>query len=482
MPGVAHVLGSLLAIFGLAYLLPFITSLVTRDGQTLDFVIAAAASSGVGLVISVATRKHARELKPRDGFLLATLSWVLMSASATIPLLMAIPGLSFTDAYFEAMSGFTTTGATVLTNLDTLPPSINMWRHALHWFGGLSIIVLAIAVLPLLGVGGMQLYKAQAPGPVKDEKLTPRITETAKMLWVVYTLYTLIAIVALRLCGMSWLDAICHGFSVMALGGFSTHDASIGYFNSPAIELVLMIFMMLAALNFARHFLALRRLTLRPFLQDAEAKAICVVLGTSVVLVTLVLAWHKVYPDTLTTLRHAAFGVISTATTTGFITQNYEAWPVFVPIWMLFLACIVCSTGSTGGGIKMFRTLLLARQAGRELKLLVHPNALWPVRIGGRPVPDNIGDAVLGFIFLYFMTVVTLTFALLATGLDFDSSFSAIIASVNNLGPGLGLVGPSTTFQSLTDVQTWICTVAMLVGRLEVFSVLVLFTPAFWRK
>lgn len=482
MLGVAHVLGSLLAIFGATYALPFITSLVTGDGCMLDYVIAAGLSSGIGLAISIATRRHARELKPRDGFLLATLSWVLMSASATIPFLMTIPGLSFTDAYFEAMSGFTTTGSTVLTHLDDLPPSINLWRHALHWFGGLSIIVLAIAVLPLLGVGGMQLYKAQAPGPVKDEKLTPRITETAKMLWVVYTLYTLIGIAALRLCGMTWLDAICHGFSVMALGGFSTHDASIGYYNSPAIEMVLIVLMLLASLNFARHFLALRRLSLRPFRQDAEAKAIFVVLGFSVLAITLLLEWKGVYPDFLTTLRHAAFNVVSAATTTGFVSQNYERWPAFAPIWMLFLACIVCSTGSTGGGIKMFRTLLLARQAGRELKLLVHPNALWPVRIGGRPVPDNIGDAVLGFIFLYFMTAVTLTFALLATGLDFDSSFGAIIGSVNNLGPGLGVVGPTTTFQSLTDVQTWICTFAMLVGRLEVFSVLVLFTPAFWRK
>jgi trk system potassium uptake protein TrkH len=482
MLGVAHVLGSLLAIFGGTYALPFVASLVMRDGESLTFVIAAAVSSGAGLLISLATRSHSRELKPRDGFLLATLSWVLMSASATIPMLMAIPGLSFTDAYFEAMSGLTTTGSTILTGLDNLPPSINLWRHALHWFGGLGIIVLAVAVLPLLGVGGMQLYKAEAPGPVKDEKLTPRITETAKSLWVVYTFMTVIGIIALRVCGMSWFDAICHSFSAMGLGGFSTHDASVAYFDSVSIELVLSVLMVLASLNFARHFMALRRLTLRPYLHDPEAKAILAVLAASVVGIAVLLTVKGTYPSFFTSLRYASFNVISMATTTGFVSQNFEKWPVFAPIWMLFLTCIVCSTGSTGGGIKMFRTLLLSRTAGRELKLLVHPNALWPVRIGGKPVPDRIGDSVLAFIFLYFMTVVSLTFALLLTGLNFDSSFSAIIASINNTGPGLEAVGPIRSYQDLTDLQTWICTVAMLVGRLEVFSVLVLFTPTFWRK
>lgn len=482
MLGVAHVLGSLLAIFGGAYVMPLLCSLLTQDGQAFDYLISAGISSGGGLLISLATRRHKRELKPRDGFLLATLSWVLMSASATIPLLIAIPNLSFTDAYFEAMSGLSGTGSTVLTGLDNLPPSINLWRHALHWFGGLGIIVLAVAVLPLLGVGGMQLYKAETPGPVKDEKLTPRITETAKSLWVVYTILTVIGILALRLCGMSWLDAICHAFSALGLGGFSTHDASVAYFNSISIEMVLSVLMLLASLNFARHFVALRRLTIQPYLKDPEAKAIVLLLSFSILIITILLTVNGSYPDFFVALRHATFNVISMATTTGFVSQNFEEWPVFAPIWMLFLTCITCSTGSTGGGVKMFRTLLLSRQSGRELKLLVHPNAMWPVRIGGKPIPDAIGDSVLAFIFLYFMTVVSLTFALLLTGLNFDSSFSAIIGSINNAGPGLEAVGPIRNYQDLSDIQTWICTVAMLVGRLEVFSVLVLFTAAFWRK
>jgi trk system potassium uptake protein len=480
--GVAHVLGLVLAIFGVAYLLPVGCSIVTGDGLWAQFLIAAAINSGVGLAISIATLKFRRELKPRDGFLLVTLVWVLMSASATIPLLLTLPHLTFTKAFFETMSGLTTTGSTVLTGLDTLPRSLVFWRATLQWFGGLGIIVMALAVLPLLGVGGMQLYKAETPGPLKDEKLAPRITETAKSLWIVYATLTTGAIVSLRICGMSWFDAICHAFSVVGLGGFSTHDTSIAYFNSPAIEFVLILLMFIASLNFARHFIALRRLALQTYTRDPECKAIFVILSVSVVVIAALLTWHGVYPTFFQSLRHAGFNVVSMATTTGFVTQDYSTWPIFAPIWMLFLSCIVCSTGSTGGGIKMFRTLLLARQAGRELKLLVHPSAMASVRIGGRVIPDRVADAILGFIFLYFMTVASLTFALLLSGLDFDSAFSAIVAAINNTAHGLGTVGPARNYDSLTQFQTWVCTVAMLLGRLEIFSVIVLFTPAFWRK
>ena len=482
MLGVAHVLGLLLAVFGATYILPVITALITQDGTATKFIIAAAISTGIGLLVAAATRSKARELKPRDGFLLATLSWIFMAASATIPLMLVLPNLSFTDAFFETMSGVTTTGSTVLTGLDTLPPSINLWRHALHWYGGLGIIVLAVAVLPLLGVGGMQLYKAETPGPVKDEKLTPRIIDTAKSLWIVYIGLTAAGVIALRICGMTWFDAICHSFSAMGLGGFSTHDASVAYFNSPSIEFVLIVMMVLASISFARHFIAIRRFTLKPYTKDPEARAIFVILITSSMLVAGVLEWSGVYPTFLESLRHASFNVVSMATTSGFVSQDFEKWPTFAPIWMLFLSSIVCSTGSTGGGIKMFRTLLLWRQSARELRLLVHPSAVVPVRIGGRPIPDRVGDSVLAFIFLYFMTIALFTFSLLLTGLDFDSSFSAVIASINNAGPGLGAVGPVKNYQSLNDFQTWICTVAMLLGRLEIFSVLVLFTPTFWRK
>jgi len=479
---VAHVLGLLLAAFGVTYILPIGCSVIMHDGLWPKFLVAGFINSGVGLALAGVTLQFRRELKARDGFLLVTLGWLLVSASATIPLLMALPALSFTRAFFETMSGLTTTGSTVLNGLDQLPPSLNFWRHSLHWFGGLGIIVMAVAVLPLLGVGGMQLYKAQTPGPIKDEKLAPRVTETAKSLWLVYATITAAGVLSLRICGMSWFDAICHAFSAVGLGGFSTHDANIAYFNSPAVELVLIGLMLIASLNFARHFVALRRLSLDTYTHDPECKAIFLILAVSVVGIAALLQSHGVYPGFLTALRHSAFNVISMATTSGLVSQDYEKWPVFAPFWMLFLSCIVCSTGSTGGGIKMFRTLLLARQAGRELKLLIHPSAMAPVRIGGKPIPDRVGDAVLGFIFLYFITVALLTFALLLTGLDFDSSFAVAVASINNTAHGLGAAGPVRNYHSLTCLQTWICTAAMLLGRLEIFSVIVLFTPAFWRK
>ena len=297
-----------------------------------------------------------------------------------------------------------------------------------------------------------------------------------------YALLTAAGIVALRVAGMSWFDAICHAFSAVGLGGFSTHDASIAWFNSAAIEAVLMVLMVIAALNFARHFIALRRLSLASYRQDPEARAIFVVLVLSVAGIALLLNAHGVYPRFALALRHSAFNVISQATTSGLTTQDYQRWPVFAPYWMLFLSCILCSTGSTGGGIKMFRTLLLARQAGREMQLLIHPAAIAPLRIGGRPIADSVGRAVLAFIFLYFMTAALLTFALLLTGMDFDAAFGAVVASINNTAHGFGPPGGVHNLHALTPMQTWICTAAMLLGRLEIFSVLVLFRPAYWRK
>lgn len=482
MLAVAHVLGTMMALFAITFLMPLVSALIYQDGTFDDFAIAAGINVVVGLAIAVATRRHKRELKARDGFLLVTLAWVLLSLSAAVPLMIALPGISFADAYFEAVSGLTTTGATVLTGLDTLPPSINLWRHTLHWFGGIGIIVLAVAVLPLLGVGGMALYRAEAPGSIKDEKLTPRITETAKALWLTYMGLTAIAVVALRFAGMGWFDALCHGFSVVALGGFSTRDASIGAFDSAAIEIVLIVLMLVATLNFSRHFMALRGRTLAPYRNDSEAKVIFLLVGGSVLAVAALLTAHSTYPDFFGALRASAFNVVSVATTAGFSSGDYGLWPIFAPVWMIFLSCIICSTGSTGGGIKMFRTLLLARQAQREMKLLVHPSAVIPIRIGGHIVQDRIAYSVLAFIFLYFQTIAVLTFAMLLTGMDLVTAFTSVVASVNNLGPALGPTGPAGNYQVFTDTQTWIYTVGMILGRLEIFSVLILFTAAFWRK
>jgi trk system potassium uptake protein TrkH len=482
MLSVIHVLGSMLMMFSITYLLPAVAAVIYDDGQLVDFAVAALFCLGVGAAIWAATRSHKRELRSRDGFLLVTFAWILMSAIATVPLLIAIPGLSFTDAFFETMSGLSTTGATVLVGIEHLPPSINLWRHALNWYGGMGIIVLVVAILPLLGVGGMQMYKAETPGPTKDEKLTPRITQTAKALWFVYFLITVACMLSLKAAGMGWFDAVCHAFSALSLGGFSTYDASIGHFDSVAIEAVLIVFMLIAAMNFSRHFIAWQRKSLRTYLEDVEARSLLAIIGLSTVGLALFVWLAGVYPEFLTALRHVAFNLVSIATDCGYVSQDYAEWPILAPMWILMLSCYCANTGSTGGGIKMSRTLVLFQQAARELMLLVHPQAVAPVRVGGSVVQNRVVFAVLAFVVLYFGTVVVLTFALLASGLDFVSAFSAIIACINNAGPGLGTVGPAGNYEGLTDFQTWVCALAMLLGRLEIFSVLVLFTPVYWRK
>ncbi len=479
---VIHALGLMLAVFSISYLLPALTSLVYQDDTLDEFLLAMLWTSGTGVVLWALTRRHKGELSIRHGYLLVVAMWTAMPAVATLPLLLVIKGLSFTDAYFETMSGITTTGATVLTGLDVLPPAINLWRHELNWLGGMGIIVLAVAVLPLLGIGGRQLFKAETPGPMKDSALTPRITETARNLWLVYAGITLACILSLKLVGMTWFDAICHAFAAMGLGGFSTHDASVGYFNSPAIEFVLIVFMLVAALNFATHFLAWRGKSLKIYLHDAEAVATVTLILGSCLGIGLFLWWQGTYPNFWTALRHASFNLVSMATDCGFASVDFNQWPIFAPLWMLFLSCIAVSSGSTGGGIKMIRTLMLVKQAGREFTKLLHPAVINPLKIGGQVVANNIVFAVLGFIFLYFMSVVILTFVLLISGLDFVSSFSAVIACINNAGPGLNQVGPAGNYQGLTDFQSWVCIVAMLIGRLEIFTVLILFTPAFWRR
>jgi trk system potassium uptake protein TrkH len=479
---VINALGLMLMVFSVSYLMPVVTSLIYNDGTTIDFFLAMVWTSAIGFLMWLLTRRYKGELSIRHGYLLVVAMWTAMPAVATLPLLLVIDHLSFTDAYFETMSGITTTGATVLTGLDGLQPAINIWRHELQWLGGMGIIVLAVAVLPLLGIGGRQLFKAETPGPMKDSALTPRIAETARNLWLVYLGITIACMLSLKVAGMSWLDAVCHAFATLSTGGFSTHDASIGYFNSPAIEFVLIVFMLLAAMNFATHFLAWREKSLKLYLRDTEAVAMISLILASCLGIAVFLWWQGTYPSFWTALRHASFNLVSLATDSGFASVDFGQWPIFAPMWMLFLSCVAASSGSTGGGIKMVRTMILFKQAGREFLKLLHPAVVNPMKIGGSVVPNNIVFAVLGFIFLYFMTVATLTFALLISGLDFISAFSAIIACINNAGPGLGVVGPASNFGVLSDFQTWICTIAMLVGRLEIFTVLILFTPHFWRR
>jgi trk system potassium uptake protein TrkH len=478
---VAHVFALVMMVFAVTMLAPLVMALWALDPALWSFVISAPATFMMGALLWLVTRRFKRELKTRDGLMLVALTWVALPAVAGIPLWHYLP-INFTDAYFEAASGLTTTGGTVLSGLEFLPRSINLWRHLLSWLGGMGIIVLAVAILPMLGVGGMQIYRAEMPGPMKDSKLTPRIGQTAKLLWAVYAGLTLACIGSLRMAGMNWFDAVCHGFSALALGGFSTYDASIGHFNSLPIELVLTVFQILAALNFATHYLAWSQRGVAAYFRDAEAKAIFGVLGASCIALSVFLYFKGSYPDYPTALRHTIFNLVSIATDSGLHTEDYSRWPIFAPMWMMFLSCIVASSGSTGGGIKMIRTLVLTKQAHRELNQLVHPNMVRPLKVGGVVIANRVVFAVLAFVFLYFMSIVTLIFVQLASGLDFMTAFSSIIACINNAGPGLGLVGPGSNYGVLSDFQTWVCSAAMLLGRLEVFTILVLFTPTLWRK
>jgi len=478
----AQTLGLMLMIFGLSILGPLALSHFLADGAEFAYDEALALTFGCGLVVWLLARGHESELQIRDGFLLVVFTWTVLPAFATLPLLLYLPELSFTDAYFEAVSGLTASGATVLSGLDQLPPSINVWRGQLVWIGGMGVVVLAVAILPLLGVGGAQLFKAETPGPMKDTKLTPRITETAKGLWVIYVALTLACIAAYRLAGMTWLDALIHGFTTLGLGGFSSHDASFAYFDSPVIEAVAIAFMLVASLNFATHFVAWRRRGIRPYRRDPEAGMVLLVMlgGSAVVAVYL---WHAgFYPDFWQSLRFATFNVVSVASTTGYANTDYGVWPAFAPLLMLYLCCFATSSGSTGGGMKMIRALVLLKASVREFTRILHPRAEVSLKIGGEPIQHNLIFAVLGFMLVYGLTTVGMSLVMAATGLDFITAFSAVVACLNNMGPGLGAVGPASTYAVLTDFQTWLCTAAMLLGRLELFTLLVVFTPAFWRK
>jgi len=479
---VLHLLALVLMLFAACMLLPLSLSLVLGDGAHWAYAWSVSATLAAGAILWVATRGAGREMQVRDGFLLVALVWTELPAFGTLPLLVQLPGLSFADAYFEAASGLTASGATVLSGLDYLPPSINLWRGFMIWLGGMGVIVLAVAIMPLLGVGGSQLFKAETPTPMKDTKLTPRIAETAKGLWLVYFGLTLACGFAYYWAGMNGLDALMHAFTTVGLGGFSTHDESFAYWNSPRMEAVAIVFMLLAAINFATHFLAWHRRSLRAYRVDPEAKVFLLTVLTSVLGIGAYLAWTEAYPDFVTALRFAAFNLVSIATTTGYSSTDFNLWPIFAPLWMLFLCSFVSCSGSTGGGMKMIRALILFKQIFRELLRIIHPRVANPVKLGGQLVENNVVFAVLAYVFVYVSCIVVFTLLLTLSGADVVTAFSAAVASMNNTGPGLAQVGPASTYAVLNDFQTWVCSFAMLLGRLELFTLLVVLTPAFWRK
>ncbi|KAB2319853.1 TrkH family potassium uptake protein [Betaproteobacteria bacterium SCN1] len=479
---VVHIFSKVLMLFSLAFLLPLGISIALDDGAQLAYDEAIVITFLSGVALWLLSRHGKRELQTRDGFLLVVMIWAALPVYSAIPLMTYLPDLAFNEAYFEAVSGLTATGATVLSGVDHLPPSINIWRTQMHWIGGMGVIVLVVAVLPMLGVGGRQLFKAETPTPMKDSKLTPRMAETAKGLWQVYAFFTVLCMLALWAGGMDWIDAVVHGFSVMGLGGLSSHDANMAYFDSPLLEFIVMVFALIAAISFSTHFMAFRTRNLLAYRRDAELPWSLGVLAVSALGLAFYLYYKGFYLDYFEALRYAAFNTVSVATTLGFSTTDYNVWPYFAPLWMLFLSSFVASAGSTGGGIKMLRAVLLYKQLYRELIKLVHPAAEIHTKIGQQAVPNKIIYAVLAFLFVYVASIVVLSFVLSASGLDIFTAFTAVVAMVNNTGPGLGQVGPASTYAVLNDFQTWVCSFAMLLGRLEFFTLLVVLTPAFWRK
>ncbi len=478
---VTRVLGLLLMIFSSSMLPPVLVDLIYQEQMSEPFLHSFAAILISGMLLYLPLHNYRNDLRLRDGFMVVVLFWFVLGSTGGLPLyLSGINDISVTDAVFEAISGLTTTGATVIVGLDDLPHSILFYRQQLQWLGGMGIIVLAVAVLPMLGIGGMQLYRAETPGPVKDTKLTPRITETAKALWYIYLGLTVSCGLAYWLAGMSAFDAISHAFSTVAIGGFSTHDASIGYFQNPGIELIAIVFMLLSGVNFALHFTALRHKRLMPYLHDAEFKTYILVLGVVSLITVSYLQFTKTFESPTESLIEGLFQVVSIGTTTGFTTQEYYSWPGFLPVLLLYISFMGGCAGSTGGGIKVIRILLLVKQGVRELKRLVHPSAQFAVKIGRKPVPDKVIEAVWGFFAAYFAISALMILLLMASGLNQDTSFSAVAACLNNLGPGLDQVGQN--FASINDFAKWVLCLAMLLGRLEIFTLLVLLTPGFWRK
>jgi len=468
-------------VFSVSLIPSLIIALIYQDGGLYEFAYSAIGLLILGILLWYPTRRDKHDLKIRDGFLIVVMFWTVLGFAASVPMYFATGiNLSFTDAVFESFSALTTTGATVIVGLDHLPHSLLWYRQQLQWMGGMGIIVLAVAILPMLGIGGMQLYRAETPGPVKDAKLAPRISETAKALWYIYLGLTISCAVAYWFAGMNWFDAFSHSFSTVAIGGFSTHDASIGYFNSIQIEIVAMVFMFLAGLNFALHFTAFRNVSTSPYRVDPEFKIFALLLLIGIVISTLYLWLHNVYPTWQEALRFGAFQTVSIASTTGFSNADFAMWPAFFPVMLILMSFIGGSAGSTAGGMKVIRFILLAKQGLREIQRLLHPNALMPIKLHGKVIPDKILTAVWGFFSLYVTSFIFILLILMALGLDYNTAFSAVAATINNLGPGLGEV--AANYQSLSDPAKWVLTFTMLLGRLEIFTLLVLFTAAFWRK
>ena len=477
---IARVLGMLLMIFSFTMLSPIIVSSIYGESTSSTFLIAFAITLLSGLLFWLPAMRKKGELRTRDGFFVTVFFWLVLSAFGALPLwLSEAPQLSFVDSLFESVSGLTTTGATVISGLDTLPKSILFYRQQLQWLGGIGIVVIAVAILPMLGIGGMQMYRAETPGPLKDSKLTPRIAETANVLFKIYLTITILCALAYNLAGMSVFDAISHSFSTVAIGGFSTHDESIGFFNSDLIMGICAFFMVVSGLNFALHYLAWHNRRLSFYWADPEARMYVYLLIFGIAVTWLYLYFTGTY-DWESSVSLGVFQLVSIMTTTGFTTTDFNSWPTFLPFFLIFLSFFGACAGSTGGGIKIGRMLIMAQQGIREVYRLIHPNALLPIKIQNQRIPDRVADAIWAFFGVYLAVFYIMVLLLLASGLDFVTAWSATAAALNNLGPGLGSV--ATNYADIGVFAKGVLCWGMLLGRLEIFTLLVLFMPTFWKN
>ncbi|WP_296805235.1 TrkH family potassium uptake protein [Thiocapsa sp.] len=476
---VGRIVGIYALIFGITLIGPILVGLWYRESDVVHFLWPMVGSLAGGAFLWLIGRRRARELSVGDGYLVVALFWVLLSILGAWPLMNGF-GLSPVDALFESTSGITTTGATVIAGLDAMPRSLLFYRQQLQWFGGMGLIVLGVAVMPMLGIGGMQLYRAEAPGPLKEEKLTPRLTQTARALWLIYFSLTIACAGGYWLAGMTPFDAVSHSLSTVSTGGFSTHDASMGHFASPAVEAVAVVFMLLAAINFGVHYLVWLDRNPLQYLRDTEARTFLGFVLAMVLLVGLILYLEGPYDQVHTSLRDAAFEVVSIVTSTGFGIVDFAHWPDFLPLLLIYISFVGGCGGSTAGGMKVLRVLLMVKQGAQEVRQLIHPHAILPLRLGRRIVDPRLARSVWGFFALYTFAVATLTLLMIHAGLAPLDAFSAVATCLNNLGPGLGEV--ALTFQSVSDFGKLLGVVAMLLGRLEILTILVILSPAFWRR
>lgn len=478
---IQKILGILIGLFSLTLLPPLALAWWTGENGLSSFLGAFFIILSVGLLLWLPVKDTQTELKLGDSFAIVILFWISLGFAGAIPFILEETlNLSLTNAVFESLSGLTTTGATVITGLDTLPRPVLFYRQQLQWLGGMGLIVLAVAILPVLGVGGMQLYKVEIPGPMKSAKMTPRITETARTLWYIYLSLTIACCVCYYLAGMNLFDAVCHSFTTISIGGFSTHDQSLGYFNNHYIYLTAILFMFISGVNFTLHFFAWHNRKLLPYRQDSELQAYILILVIICLISCACILLGPAVNGQSATVIETLFQAVAIATTTGFTITEYRDWPEFLCMLLLFASFIGTCAGSTGGGIKIVRTLLLCKQWLREIKCLIHPSAIFVIKINNKPVEERVINAIWGFFAAYIITFIVLKLLLMLTGMDMLTAFSAVAACLNNLGPGLGDV--NLHYNDATDPAKWILCFAMLMGRLEIFTLLVVLYPMFWHK